>query len=262
MIFVIGSEGLIGSALVSCCAQQGLPCAAIDKHNYNQYIGQSCDLLINANGNPKARLAQERPLEDFELSVRSVYSSLVDFTCRQYVLLSSAHVYPHPVSPGTTREDTPIDPACQTPYGFHKYLAEQAVRHRARNWLILRLTFVLGPNLRRNGIFDILNGGKVWVHPDSEFQYLHTADLARIAFALAGEPRFRNTVVNVAGAGVVSLREAAEWAGVQLRWEPESVLARYELSLEKLSSFCTVPETRETVRRFIRDYAARRGAQT
>ena len=39
-------------------------------------------------------------------------------------------------TPETTREDDPIDVTRQSKYGFHKYLAEQCVRHAAKRHLV------------------------------------------------------------------------------------------------------------------------------
>ena len=82
MVFLIGGRGLVGSALARQCEAQGLPFAILDRESYPRYRGQSCSLLINANGNSPKPLAVSDPLADFDASVRSVRASLADFRCQ------------------------------------------------------------------------------------------------------------------------------------------------------------------------------------
>jgi nucleoside-diphosphate-sugar epimerase len=251
MIFILGGRGFLGSALAGYCQAQGWAHAAIDQEEYASFSGASCDLLVNANGSSRKFLANENPIEDFDLNVRSVRRTLEDFRFGGYVYFSSADVYPDSSSPATTREDSLIDPAGQSPYGFHKYLAEQCVRHKTSEWLILRLSGFVGPGLRKNPIHDILSDQPLWVSSDSEFQYLHTRDLARMVFELALSQRVRREAVNVGAQGVISIQEAARLAGKPLHIREGSPRVRCELSLDKLGRRCEVPQTAATIRDFL-----------
>jgi len=257
MIFILGGHGFLGSALVRHCVERGLAHQSITRQNYSRYLGRSCDLLVNAAGNSRKYLARERPLEDFELSVGGVRASLEDFHFSRYLYLSSADVYPDSSSAETTREDQRIEPQQQTPYGFHKYLAEQCARHRAREWLILRVSGCLGPGLRKNPVYDLLEGLPLWVEAASEFQYLHTADLARIVFELAELPAGKE-VINVGGRGVMRMDEVARLSGLPVRVRQGSPRVRCELDIRKLASYCAVPETGAAIRRFLADHATGR----
>jgi nucleoside-diphosphate-sugar epimerase len=256
MIFILGGKGFLGSALIRYCQGQKWDYAAIDQEEYSAFDGASCDLLINANGNSRKFLASQNPVDDFDLNVRSVRRTLEDFRFGAYVYFSSADVYPDSGSPMATREDQFIDPACQSPYGFHKYLSEQCVRHKAAEWLILRLSGFVGPGLRKNPIHDILSDHPLWVSPDSEFQYLHTRDLARIVFELALDRGIRREVLNVGARGVISTQEAARLAGKHLNVREGSPRVRCELALEKLGRHCAIPQTVETIRDFVRSSPA------
>ena len=46
------------------------------------------------------------------------------------------------------------------------------MRHSTRNWLILRLGGFVGLGLKKNPIYDILQGGPLWLAPESELQFL------------------------------------------------------------------------------------------
>lgn len=251
MIAILGGKGFLGSALTRYCAARGWEHLCVDVDNYGRHVGESFDVLINADGCSMKFLSRERPLEDFDLNVRSVRASLEDFRFGTYVLFSSADVYPDSSSPATTREDAPLDPARQTPYGFHKYLAEQCVRHRAKQALVLRLSGFVGPGLRKNAVYDVLNGAPLWVDPASEFQYLHTEDLARIVLDLASRTELPAPILNIGAAGVISVSEVARLAGKSLRVRSGSPRVRCELSLEKLARFCALPETAPAIARFL-----------
>lgn len=251
MIFVLGGKGFVGSAFARYCERKGRPYAVIDLEEYASYTGQACEVLINVNGNSHKPLAARAPMEDFDASVRSVRASLVDFRFKKYVHISSCDVYPDCSSPETTRESLAPDPSRQTPYGFHKLLAEQCVRHAAADWLIFRCGGFVGPGLRKNAICDILHGGPPFLDPGSELQYLHTDRAAEIAFRVleAGASR---EVFNLCGRGTVRIGEVAELAPRPIPVKPGSPRVRYEISLEKISALVELPETRSSVLEFVR----------
>lgn len=249
MIFLIGGRGLVGSAFGRQCEAQGLPFAILDRESYPHYVGQSCSLLINANGNSRKPLAVSDPLADFDQSVRSVRSSLQDFRCERYIHLSSCDVYPDCSAPQSTQESDVPDVARQSPYGFHKYLAELCVQHAARDWQIFRLGGFVGPGLKKNAIFDILQGGPLWLDPASELQFLHTDEAARIVLGLAQTGPGRE-VFNLCGKGTVALSEVIAATGREVTVQPDSRRVRYDVSIEKVSRLVEIPSTRETVLRF------------
>lgn len=253
-ILILGGAGFVGSAIARACAARGLAHEVITRASYADLAGQSCRLFINANGNSRKPLARQAPLEDFEASVRSVRASLEDFRFDLYVHLSSCDVYPDCSSPETTGEDGSIDVARQSPYGFHKYLAEQCVHHRARHHLILRLGGFVGPGLRKNAIFDILHGGPLWLDPESDLQFLSTDAAAEILLELAAQHAGGSELYNLCGAGVVRLSEVMEQAGAgNLAVQPGSPRVRYDVSVAKVSRRVALPSSRETVFGFVRE---------
>lgn len=252
---VLGGKGFVGSAMVSMAAAMGYEVLAIDKDEYEAARGTACDLLINANGNSKKFLAAKNPRLEFDLSVRSVLQSLHDFKYARYVFLSTMDVYfPHVSHPDSNREDTACDPARQSPYGFHKMMAEQLVRYYAKDPLIFRMAGFVGRGLWKNSIHDLLHDRPLRVHPDSAYQYINTTDLARIVLSIAArapEPG----LFNIAGEGLISLREvAALIPGCRCAEEWDQLpLERYELNIERIKQWEAIPATRPTVERFIRE---------
>ncbi len=260
-IFILGGKGLLGSAFTRYCARIGRRVTVIGRENYADVRGHACEIFVNANGNSRKPLAAKDPLGEFDASVRSVRASLADFRCQCYVHLSSCDVYPDCTSPATTNEDRFADPAAQSTYGFHKYLAEQCVRHAAKDWLIFRLGGFIGPGLKKNAIFDIIHGGPLFLDPASELQFLHTDRAAAIIFQVL-DRGVRNDVLNLSGSGVARLSEVAALYPGDIPVNPGSPRVRYEMSLAKISQYVQPPETRAAVMAFVHQELERSGVLT
>lgn len=251
---VLGGKGFVGRAISEEATRRGYSVVVVDKDEYEGARGTACDLLINANGNSKKFLARENPRLEFDLSVRSVLHSIHDFPAKRYVHLSTMDVYPDVSDPRLNHEAVPIDTSRQSPYGFHKYLAEQIVRHYAKDWLIFRMAGFVGQGLWKNSIYDLLNNAPLRVHPDSEYQYLNTCDLARAVFEIVQQPLSRE-IFNITGRGVISLRSVSALIAshrLDPAWDalPQE---RYEMNVDKISRLVQIPETKDTVSAFIQN---------
>ena len=252
---VLGGKGFVGRAIVEGAHRNGYAVVVVDKDNYEAARGTACDLLINANGNSKKFLARENPSLEFDLSVRSVQYSIHDFPAKRYVHLSTMDVYPDVSDPNLNHEEITIDTSRQSPYGFHKYLAEQLVRHYANNWLIFRMAGFVGQGLWKNPIFDLLNNIPLRVHPDSKYQYLNTRDLAGAIFEIV-QKSFSHEVFNITGQGVISLREVSSSITGHLLDPSLDTLPqeRYEMNVDKISRYVRIPRTQDTVSNFVRGW--------
>jgi len=250
MIYILGGKGFVGSAIVRHCTSRTIAHTVITRENYGDLKGEHCNVFINANGNSKKFMAEERPLAEFDASVRSVRASLSDFSFDYYVHLSSCDVYPDCSSPVTTHEDMELDLSRQSRYGFHKYLGELCVQHMAKRWLIVRMGGVVGSDMKKNPIFDILNGGPLWLDPASALQYMHTDVLAKLLFEMI-ERNIENQIINMCGRGTVSLKEVIDCVGGNVTVKPGSPVVRYEVSIERLWSIVSVPDSHGTVLEFV-----------
>lgn len=250
MIFILGGKGFVGSAFARYCQSNGIPYEIIDRKNYDSYKGRSCDIFINANGNSSKVLASNRPMEDFEATVQSTRKSLLDFQFKKYVLISSCDVYPDFSDPTKSSEDSKIDITRQSTYGFHKYLAEESMKHGAKDWLIVRLGGMVGMGLKKNPIFDVINGGPLWVDPQSELQYMNTDDVAKTVFKLVKENITRE-VFNVCGKGLVKLQNLLDVHSVKVN--PNSPAVKYNVNIEKIEKIIPMPDSVETVMNFIKN---------
>lgn len=251
---VVGAQGFIGSAFAAEAEARGYALTAVDLDNYAEFRGTEADLLVNAAGNSRKFIDDQDPVRGYELSVTSVMNVLHDFRCGLYVQLSTGAIYPHENDPRRNGEDAPLPPAEMTRYGFHKWLAEQLVRHYAPRHLILRMGGFVGPHLRKNAVYDLLAGKPLFVHPDSEFQIMDTRDLARAVFGLCEGPSLPVALLNFSSRGAVSVRQIAAWAGVELPPDADRLpRVRAELNVERAARLLALPETAATLRAFIQE---------
>src|SRR5262249_30516687 len=90
-------------------------------------------------------------------------------TARTFVLISTIDVYPF-----TRDADEGLDPQGlpNHAYGTHRLQFEAFVRDCFPEALIIRLPALFGPGLRKNVLFDLLNGNQLeLINPDSRFQW-------------------------------------------------------------------------------------------
>ena len=253
MVIVLGGRGFVGSAFVRLLTRRKVPHVAVGRANYSAVAGTDCDVLINAAGNSVKYLADRDALADFTQSVELAVMAARDFRPRLYVLISSVDVYSDLGSPETTAEDIPLDAMRASMYGFHKQLAELCVRRHTEEPLIVRLAGMVGPGLRKNPVFDILNGHPLRIAPDSKYQFMATDDVADVVWFLI-ESGVRNAVFNVCGSGLISPREIAALAESPLGVHAEARDAAprvVDVAIERISRLRPMPSTRSTVERYV-----------
>lgn len=235
IVTVIGAEGFVGSAFVRLLALKGVQLIQVTRQSYEGQAGRfRSTVTIDCAGNPFRHVALNRPVEDFERTVVHRMRTLHDFPADLQIHVSS------------------VDVADGSVYGFHKDLAEQLVRWYSERWFTVRLAGMVGPRLRKNIVFDILNERPIFVHPDSQYRFMNTDDVAQIVWVLR-QKQFRGTI-SVCGEGMISPAEIAKLAGKKL--DLSQVIGPPRITPgagpEMLSAFIpAVPRTVDTIRAFV-----------
>jgi nucleoside-diphosphate-sugar epimerase len=253
-VTLIGAEGFVGSAFARHLAGRDVELTLVTRSTYAQHAGLPSDVVIEAACNSKKYLAEERPFDEFALSVTHRLQTLRDFPAPLHVHLSSVDVYNDLTSPATTMESAAAGAENASHYGFHKLLAEQLVRHHAKNWLIVRLAGLVGPGLRKNPVFDLVHGKPLRIHPDSRYQFIHTDDAAACVWTLV-ERGITNEVFNVCGTGLISPRAVARMIGNAPDLSllaPDAQPRIVDVSTSKIEAIVPMPATRTAVARFLR----------
>lgn len=249
---VIGSAGMIGWDLARQLKSK-FKVTGIDRKNYNQYRGTNFDVVINANGNSNKVWAKDHVLADFSASTTSVYSSLFDFPCKTYLYISSADVYPDHTSKKATNESKIINPENLSAYGFHKYLSECIVRNFTKNYVILRCPMILGTNLKKGPMYDILHNSRIFVTSESRFQMITTKELTRIIYFLLTR-NITKAVFNVGGRDSVLFSKINKYIERSVVFPKDGKTQIYETDVSKLHKIYKLKTSGEYLQDFVKNY--------
>ena len=115
------------------------------------------DIVVCAAAPAQKWIANRNPVADRE-TIESLIRQLETVSCARFVLISTVDVFKNPVA---VDEGTNIDETGLQPYGLNRRLLEVFVAKHFRNHLIVRLPGLVGPGLRKNVIFDLLNGNNL-----------------------------------------------------------------------------------------------------
>jgi nucleoside-diphosphate-sugar epimerase len=220
-IGIVGGNGFVGRALAEHFAFSGYDVTSITRENFAENNGRQFDILIDAAGNSKKFIADENLLLDFDLSVRHRMQTLLSFNTSLHVHISSVDVYHDLTDPEKNTEETIVDLGANSNYGFTKRLAELIVQRHAPQWLIFRLSGMVGLGLRKNPVYDIANGLPIRIHPDSSYQFCSSEYVANLIRTVV-ETGLRGEIINVAGRGQVTPRDIAKLMSKQLLVSPEA----------------------------------------
>jgi len=248
---IIGSNGMVGSDLVKYLTSN-FELTQIDRDNYNDYKGKEFDIVINANGNSNKIWSNENRLGDFEASTVSVYKTLLDFPCKKYIYISSVDVYENHSSEKTTSETESINPSNLAPYGFHKFLSECIIKNLAGDYIILRCPMMLGTNLKKGPIYDILKNSRLFVSGSSAFQMITTKELAEIILSLLKKDVSKE-IFNVGGKGKIELNDIGKYIKKEIDFQKNSETQIYETDISKLSKIFPLKNSEEYLKDFLKE---------
>ena len=232
-IAVLGASGMLGSDLVRFLSSASNKVTSITRDNYEKQKGKEFDLFINANGNSKRFWALQNVLQDFEASTVSVYKTLLDFKYKKYIYISSVDVYSNPSSPKTTPEDQVINTTQENAYGFHKYLSEEIVKKHTKDWVILRSSTILGTNMKKGPVYDILNENSIFITLNSRLQLITTDAISKIIETLANK-KVVCEIINIGGSGVCEFTKIGEYFESTVHVSPEAKKQVYEMNVKNL----------------------------
>lgn len=249
---VLGGTGLIGSEVRAHLERHGWSVLSVGSKDYSAKVGARAKVLVNCNGNAVRYLAQQDPKWDFEISVATVERSLFDFSYDLYLYVSTVDVYNAVDDPSRNHEAVAIRPAELHPYAFHKWLAERLVERFAPRWVIARVGSVVGPGLKKNPVYDLLNGQPLHMSLDSELTLIDTPTIARCLEAIVERGASRE-IFNVAATGAVRLRDLQERLGKPVSLAPgaDRVVHRYCINNAKLASLAPLPTSWEALTAFL-----------
>jgi nucleoside-diphosphate-sugar epimerase len=144
-------------------------------------------------------------------------SKLLELSHRKFIFISSIDVYPR--SRNVYRENEPIAvEELSSLYGLTKLMAESLVRARSRNWIILRLSLLLGPYMRPNNVSRLLfeEHPQLTLTAESSFNVVAYDDVVGVIEAMI--MRDLHGIYNVARKSNVMLRELSGLLGKRVEF--------------------------------------------
>lgn len=150
---LIGHRGYVGTTLRGQTEFDG--CFGSD--TIGSVAGQAFDTVICAAAPAQKWIADGNPEAD-RAKLEGLAAHLDSLEAKNFILISTVDVFAD--SCGKT-EDSPVDDSLVTPYGRHRYWLEGFVRNRFPGALVVRLPGLVGPGLRKNAVFDLLNDNNV-----------------------------------------------------------------------------------------------------
>jgi nucleoside-diphosphate-sugar epimerase len=251
MIFIIGGEGFVGSAFLRYFKKHKIVHKTINRKNYTKFIGKKCKILINANGNSKKYLADTKDFLDFKLSTISVKKTLLDFNFESYIYLSSAEVYSNSHIKKNTKEDKFINSSKISTYALHKYLSELLISNlQNKNWWIFRLSGMVGENLKKNPIYDIIKNKNLRINSKSKLQYINTDDVVKIIMKVSNKKNSKQ-IFNIAGKGLMSIDRAIKLSKKKLITNSSLQIIKQNINTNKIEKKVNLPKTINTIKKFV-----------
>lgn len=150
---LIGFSGYVGGTLL----KQSNFSALFRSTNIHEIENREFDVVVCAGAPAQKWIANREPLED-RVKIDALIKHLQTVKCKTFILVSTIDVFKDPIS---VDECTFVDEEGLHPYGYHRRLLEKFVQQHFSRHLIVRLPGLVGPNLRKNVIFDILNSNNL-----------------------------------------------------------------------------------------------------
>lgn len=150
---LIGNSGFVGTTLLKQISFEYL----YRSTNISDISSNIFDTVVCAAVPAQKWIANSNPEADF-LNIQNLISNLSNIKCRTFVLISTVDVYKNPIN---VNESSEVDQSGLHPYGLNRHLLEVFVQENFSNHLIVRLPALIGPGLRKNAIFDILNNNNL-----------------------------------------------------------------------------------------------------
>lgn len=249
MIFIVGGKGLIGSAIVEFMQNSHLDYKIIQKENKDSFMGKKCETLIFANGNAWRYKANADPLFDFKASVASFVEYVHGIQYENFIHLSSVEVYDNKSSKEDTKENIIINPQKLNPYGYHKYLIEEYLKKFCDNYLIFRISSIVGKGLKKNPVYDAIHKDKkIMLSPNSTHNFINTKFIAKSIFNILNLG-IRNEIFNLASKNSIRIDNLSNIIGYESEYtdDAEKYVENYDINTEKIQKYIELGTSEEAI---------------
>jgi len=167
---LIGYSGFVGQTLIKQVSFDRLYRSA----NIDDIRHKKFNMVICAGAPAQKWLANKEPVND-KKSLCRLMENLSAVECKTFILISTVDVFSD--SSGVN-ELSIVNEDKLHAYGLHRRQLEKFVIQKFENCLIVRLPGLVGPNLKKNIIFDFLNNNNIsLIDSRSAFQFYPMVNL-------------------------------------------------------------------------------------
>lgn len=216
---LIGYSGFVGTTLL----RQRHFDALFRSTNIADIRGGDYELAVCAGAPAQKWIANREPEVD-RRNIKALIGHLDAIRCHRFVLISTVDVFETPVG---VDENTVVEERRLHPYGQHRRMLEQFVEAKFRNHLIVRLSGLVGPGLRKNVIFDFLNNNNLHaIDSRGVFQFYPMVNLwCDLSTAMENSLR----LVHLTAEPISVAEVANEGFGMRFTQTPGSAAGRYDM---------------------------------
>ena len=172
MNLLIGSSGYVGSTLRTQTHFDFLY-----RSNNIGSIKKEIDGIVVCSAAPAQKwVANKNPLADLN-NIKKLISHLKSIRCGTFILISTIDVFKNP---NNVYENSHVNKNGLHPYGLHRRMLENFVENNFKNYLIVRLSGLVGSGLRKNVVFDFQNNNNLdQIESRNIFQFYPMVNLWR-----------------------------------------------------------------------------------
>jgi len=257
MYFLIGGNGFLGSSFVRYFKRNKIKFKIITRDNYKSYINKKCNAVINCSTNSKKYIAEKYPEIDFKETVYNVINSIKNFKCKKYILISSGDVYGSSKIKYSKENYKFNNLNKKNSYSFNKILAERVLIKSKKPYLIFRLGGLIGSQLRKNIVFDIVNKKPLRHTMYSKLQFINTEDVAKIICDII-KKGYTNQIFNLSGDDQISIKEITQLYKKycnkrNIKFHKNKSFIDYKLNINKIKKITNIPKTKTTMEYFFKN---------
>ncbi|MBI2676545.1 MAG: NAD(P)-dependent oxidoreductase [Candidatus Yanofskybacteria bacterium] len=208
-VLVTGTRGGIGKYIHEHLGGTGFT----RQSNPDELKSRSFDIIIHCACNyMPTRLVTSQNLSQYYYDNVILTEKMLQIPHRYFVFFSTVDIYPGDGQPHFEDEIVQAD-SVRSIYSVMKLISESVVQNKAKNYLILRPAFLIGPYMRRNNLLKLFKDPHPVLSLDASSLYnvIRYSDVLEfISLAIA---RKETGIFNLASADSISLADIADITG-------------------------------------------------
>jgi nucleoside-diphosphate-sugar epimerase len=244
MIFLQGGDGFLGSTIYKLLKKKKFKIKKVQKNNFKY---KNCEIFINCSTNSKKYLSEKKNFYEFNNSIKNIKKTIVNFNFRKYILISTCEVYS---DKNTNSEKSNIDFRNLSNYGFYKYLCELLIIKETQKWLILRCNGIIGENMKKGPVYDIINKKKVWANPNSQYQLIHADEVAKIIIKLIQRNSY-NKIYNICSNDNEKVKNISNILGFKSKYKNKLPIIKYKFNNNEIKKIFKIKSTKFYLKKLI-----------